>query len=244
MYYSICGLTVEMNPRCQLLRQRAEKYRIEEECVECDFSIDITEERIDEHIKAFKGLSRELAEYVLCGVEFYSKILDCDAFFLHSSAVEYENRAYLFTAPCGGGKSTHTSLWRKIFKECRMINDDKPVIRKINGVLCACGTPFSGKNDINSNIIVPLQAICEIEKAEENSIVRLTPEEAFGVLIEQTLRTVPKKRAEALLSLMDDVLTNIPVYRLFCNIQPEAAYISYREMSSAAAIGTDEAASE
>ena len=41
-------------------------------------------------------------------------------FYLHSSAVELDGRAYLFSGKSGVGKSTHTRLWQQIFGDgCR-----------------------------------------------------------------------------------------------------------------------------
>ena len=63
----------------------------------------------------------------------YRKICDQmperDTFLFHCSAVAVDGKAYLFTAPSGTGKSTHTRLWREVFGDrAVMINDDKPLL--------------------------------------------------------------------------------------------------------------------
>ena len=61
-------------------------------------------------------------------------IIEHNAMLIHSSAVSLDNEAYLFTAPSGTGKSTHTRLWREHFGErALMINDDKPIVRERDG---------------------------------------------------------------------------------------------------------------
>ena len=70
---------------------------------------------------------------------------------LHSSCVVYEDKAYLFSAPCGTGKSTHTQIWLKRFPGAYILNDDKPAIRIMEDGVYAFGTPFSGKTDLNVN---------------------------------------------------------------------------------------------
>ena len=38
-----------------------------------------------------------------------------DTLLFHGSTVAVDGQAYLFTAPCHTGKSTHTRLWRELF---------------------------------------------------------------------------------------------------------------------------------
>ena len=63
---------------------------------------------------------------------FHRDILLC-----HGSTVAADGKAYLFTARCGTGKSTHTRLWREVFGDrAVMVNDDKPfLILTDDGVL-------------------------------------------------------------------------------------------------------------
>ena len=231
MLYSICGLTVEFTPIYDHLKQRAEKYILSDRSASPDITLSVTPQDIEEYDRSRIVSSKAMSEYILCGADFYNKILDFEGFFLHSSAVELDGQAYLFTAPCGGGKSTHARIWRTVFKNCTAINDDKPAIRRIDGKFYACGTPFSGKHDLNANVIVPLRGICVIEQAPENSIEKLPAITAARILFEQTVRKLNAERTAILLTLFDELLSTIPVYRLRCNISAEAAYMSYKAMS-------------
>ena len=75
---------------------------------------------------------------------------------LHGSTVAVDGNAYLFTAACGTGKSTHTRLWREVFGErAVMINDDKPFSQITQGGVIAHGSPWSGKHGLDTNIAVP-----------------------------------------------------------------------------------------
>ena len=57
-----------------------------------------------------------------------------DAVLFHGSVIAVDDKAYLFTAKSGTGKSTHTRLWQQIFGEkAQVINDDKPALRCIDG---------------------------------------------------------------------------------------------------------------
>lgn len=231
MLYSIADFYVEYEPRYKKLKERSEKYLAHDQFIVPEFSIFVTEEEIDEHLKNYK-VDRELAEYVLMGAKFYKEILGKDAFFLHSSAIAVDGYGFAFTGPCGAGKSTHSALWRKYFGERAIpVNDDKPVVRLINDTVFVCGTPFSGKHDINTNTIVPLCGICVLTQAKENKIVRLKPIEATSIFMEQTLRCMEADKMSALLDAMDQTLQRVPVYRLFCNISFEAVELSFSTLS-------------
>ena len=92
---------------------------------------------------------------------------------LHASAAALGGRAYLFSGPCGRGKSTHTRLWQQTFGEAvQVFNDDKPALRRLDGRWYAYGTPWCGKDGINLNQKWPLGGICFLEKSQENRIRR------------------------------------------------------------------------
>ena len=74
--------------------------------------------------KYYPNLSDDTLEYMYLGGEFYSTLVYFNGMMLHSSCVVYNNRAYLFSAPSGTGKSTHTQLWLKRFPGSYILNDD------------------------------------------------------------------------------------------------------------------------
>lgn len=231
MIYSIADFYVEYKPEYDRLTSRSQKYIAADQNVTPDILLTVTKEEILEHMSKY-AVDEDLAEYVLMGAKFYKEILGRDAFFLHSSAVSVDGKGYAFTGPCGAGKSTHSSLWRKYFgSRAIAVNDDKPVIRIIDDTVFICGTPFSGKHDINTNTMVPLAGICVMNQAKENSIVRLKAMEATPVILEQTLRCNEPDKMIALLSIIDATLMRIPVYRLSCDISFEAVELAYNTLS-------------
>lgn len=230
MIYSICDFYVEYEPRYSRLRDRSKKYLAKDQSVLADFRIEVTEDEISEHIKKYV-MDNDLAEYVLMGAKFYEEILLRGAFILHSSAVSVDSFGFVFTGPCGAGKSTHASLWRKYFGDKVIsINDDKPVLKIEDDTVFVCGTPFSGKHDINANVKVPLCGICVMNQSKDNSIVRLKSSEAVPILLEQTLRPKDSRKMSNLFAMMDETLLRIPVYRLSCNISFDAVELAYSTM--------------
>ncbi len=231
MLYSIADFYVEYEPKYPKLTARSQKYLADNQNIKPEIVISVSEAEIDEHVLNYE-VSRDLAEYVLMGAKFYTEVLSKNAFFLHSSAVAVDGEGFAFTGPCGAGKSTHSSLWRKYFgSRLISVNDDKPVVRIINDTVYVCGTPFSGKHDINTNILVPLKGICVLKQARENSITRLKAIEAMSVIMEQTLRSKDGYKMMALLDVLDITLQKVPVYELSCNISDEAVELAFSTLS-------------
>lgn len=170
--------------------------------------------------------------YMESGSLFYRELLRYDGMMLHSSAVELDGRVYLFSGDCGAGKSTHARLWQQVFGTgARIINDDKPALRLMDGVWYAYGTPWCGKDGINRNVKVRLAGICFLKQASENRIRRLTPREALGRIMAQTIhRMTYAENLDLLLGHLEKIVQMIPVYELENRPEPEAARLSYETM--------------
>lgn len=185
---------------------------------------------------AWTGLSWNDYVYMETGASFYRQLLDFDGLMLHSSAVALDGKAYLFSGPCGTGKSTHTRLWQQVFgEEAKVFNDDKPALRLIDGTWYAYGTPWCGKDGININMKAPIAGICFLKQGPENRIRRLTPAEAAQKIIWQTIRRFKQvENLDRMLTLVDKLVQQIPVYELENRPEPEAALLSYETMRQGA----------
>ena len=151
---------------------------------------------------------------------------------LHSSAVVVDGEAYLFSAPSGTGKSTHTGQWLRLFGDrAAILNDDKPAIMLRGGSVTACGTPWSGKSDLNINAEFPLRGICILGRSSTNHIEPVSADAAVYSLLDQTLRPEDPSEMAALLSCIDKAVSSVRVWRMGCNISTEAAQMAYDAMS-------------
>lgn len=226
-YYSITGLHVAMDTFGRTLEQ-AKSYLIDP-VPDPDIRIVSYRDVIKQRAPYF---SDDDAEYLGTGGSFYKELLKFDGFRLHASTVVVDGRAYLFSAESGTGKSTHTGLWLKLFGEkAYILNDDKPALRLIDGIWYAFGTPWSGKHDISVNTGVPLAGICILERGEINEITPFRGRDAIFSVYAQTNRPKPAEDRIKLLELLDDLMTRIPVWKLKCNMDPDAARVSYEAMS-------------
>ena len=171
-------------------------------------------------------------EYMYTGSLFHRKLLEYNGCMLHSSAVVVDGYAYLFSANSGTGKSTHTELWLKHFKDkAFIINDDKPSLRLEDGQWYVYGTPWSGKHDINENVRVKLGAIVFLERSEKNWIEPLDVKEAIPLFFKQTVRKLhTTEKMDMVLERMEQILTENPIYKMGCNISDDAVTIAYNKI--------------
>jgi len=159
------------------------------------------------------------------------KMPDFDTVLFHGSVVAVDGEGYLFTAKSGTGKSTHTRLWREYFgSRAVMVNDDKPLLRISGNGVTAFGTPYNGKHRLGANISVPLKAICILTRAAENSIVSISPGEAYPMLIQQIYRPSDMAKMQKTLALADMLAEQTALYRLGCNMDISAAVTAYEGM--------------
>ena len=227
--YKIADLYVDMDVSGRTLSQ-AEPY-LSAGDHPADMTIRVNAEKILQDAPHFSTL--DVAEYMGTGVSFARKILNFNGYYIHSSAVILGGKAYLFTAPSGTGKSTHTEKWIRLFG-ARYLNDDKPVLRLLDGVWMAYGTPWSGKHDLSSNEGVSLGGIACLRRGEVNEITPMSPAAALPLLMGQTVHRLYKEQVEKQLLLLDSLLRDIPIWDLACRNDDEAAYVSHAAMTGEA----------
>lgn len=102
---------------------------------------------------------------------------------IHASLVRQNGYGYAFIAKSGTGKSTQVSMWLRHLPDCDLMNDDNPIVRIIDEKAYIYGSPWSGKTPCYRNVKAKLGAITQIDRAKVNSVDKLTPVEAFAVLL-------------------------------------------------------------
>lgn len=228
--FVIAGLKTEYNVRGELLRERSKSYKADFDDSETEIKLNIKEDFIKMKKEEIPYLSLDEHEYMWTCEAFYNELLRHNGMMLHSSCVEKDGFAYLFSARSGTGKSTHSHLWLKNLEGTRIINDDKPALIYDNGKWYACGTPFSGKTDENIDVKIPVRAITFLHRSEENTVKKIPPFQAVSLLIEQTIKPADRSLAENMLELADLLLREVPVFSLGCNLQDDAAVVAYNEI--------------
>ena len=152
-------------------------------------------------------------------------------FLIHGASISYEDKAYLFTAPSGTGKSTHIRLWKKFLGDkVKIVNGDKPFVSMETDPLIY-GSPWAGKERWNRNCSEPLKAICFIERGTTNAIKQMQPEECLTMLFKQVYIPENEIAAAQTLELIDLLLRAVPIYLLTCDISEEAVRCSFEALT-------------
>ena len=235
----IAGLAVCVQPMFQSTREYCRPYLSHKAP---DFTVTVTsedlvfqqalleQEAIEEGLK-IRIFKDPFLERATIQRRVADRLLDRDTLMLHGSTVAVDGKAYLFTGPCGTGKSTHTRLWRELFgQRAIMVNDDMPFLQITPEGVLAYGSPWNGKHGLSANICVPLQGICFLQRGAENQIQPLPPAQGKAALCRQIhTPTDPALQSKALL-LADRLAEIVPLWQMHCNMRPEAAEVSYRTM--------------
>ena len=97
--------------------------------------------------------------------------------------------------------------------------------------MTAYGTPWDGKHRLSTNTVVPLKGICILTRNAKNHIEPVEPHAVYPLIVQQTNRSLSADGMKQTLSLIDRMLTVVPVYRLGCNMDIDAARVAYEGMN-------------
>lgn len=225
--YQIAGYHVDMNCTSSFMDRLCRPYLCSD-TKPAEINLCYTDEEMEENPKY--GKTKAEFEYNYTLFKFVSHLVERGAFCFHASALSVDGEGILFSADSGTGKSTHARLWKEYLKghEVINLNDDKPVIRLMDGRPWAWGTPWSGKHSIHANIKVPVKALVFLERGSENYMERLQPGQIFPLLFPQVIGGKSNaQQAAELLGLLDQFVSGISVYKLHCNISEEAVRLVY-----------------
>ena len=151
-----------------------------------------------------------------------------EGFVFHGAAITIAGKGYIFAAPSGTGKTTHISLLLENYPEdVKIINGDKPIIRRIGGEWRVCSTPWAGKEGWKVNGTAPLVGIIMVARAEENRIRMIDPAQYFDDIVKQVYIPIDPEAQIATFDLVDAMAQNIKFYRLECNMDKSAADTSF-----------------
>ena len=226
--YRFADIAFTLQMQYPYLEKQCRSYEVEEPGILIAASDEEIEREDQSGVSSSNGMLESLAVYR----KISEIMVEHDTFLFHCSAVALDGQAYLFTAPSGTGKSTHTRLWREVFGErAVMVNDDKPLIQVREDAIYVCGTPWNGKHNLDSNQKVPVKGICLLERGEKNHIEMISPADAFPYLFRQVYRPADQTKLIRTITLLKQTAERVPLYRMQCNISHEAAKMAWKMMS-------------
>lgn len=150
-------------------------------------------------------------------------LIHFDRVILHASFIAADFGGILFSGPSGIGKSTQAKLWADL-EGSEIINGDRPIIGKENGVWRAWGSPYAGSSGYHVAKDIPIKAIVVLRQSSENRIERLSTATAFKHLFsEMTVNSWNPRYTNRVIDLTSDLADSLPIYRLWC--KPDASAV-------------------
>ncbi len=183
----------------------------------------VQEKELKEHPAFFKrfALFRKFAE----------QIPNFNAVVLHSACFDVDGVGVAFAAHSGTGKTTHMNLWQELLGEKMVVvNGDKPIVRFFDDepeVPYAYGTPWNGKERLGCNMRTPLKHICFIERSETNYVEQIKEADAIERMLNQVYMPKDPVAMAKTFELMNKLLKSCKLWKIHCNMEPEAAKVAY-----------------
>lgn len=237
---NIAGLTARVQPLFVSTRDYCRNYLSEDQS---EILVEVTrddlireqtlweQEAIEEGLRIRK-FSDPFLERAFIQRRMAEALLIENTILLHGSTVGIDGAAYLFTAPCGTGKSTHTRFWREVFGDrAVMVNDDKAFLRITSEGVLAFGSPWSGKHGLDSNVCLPLKGICFLKRGSKNQIRRADPYVYFDELCHQTMKPESTGGQKKVTELVYALSRQTALWEMECTKDPSAALASFHAMS-------------
>ncbi len=226
--YQFADYIVELDNRYPYLEKHCADYAYHGE-EEAQVRICVSPEEIE---RERERSQRDFEDGYLESVCTYRKLClqlpAMDAVLLHASVIDCAGRGIGFFAHSGVGKTTHTRLWRQMYRpELVIVNGDKPIVRFFDGIPYAYGTPWAGKEGFQQNCRVRLQELCLIERAPENKVEPLSQEEAVHMLMHQVLRPSDPMGAMKTFDLMEQLVKSCRFWRIRCTATRQAAVVAH-----------------
>lgn len=226
--YLLADLVIEINNRYSYIPFMCKDY-IYNGDEPAAFSVSVTDEEIKNEISDNNPNCTEGYIESICAYrKIAQKLLDFDAFVMHGAVIKVEDKGIAFLAASGTGKTTHMILWQQILKDKLLIvNGDKPIVRFIDGVPYAYGTPWSGKEGFNTNTRAILTDLCFIERAEQDEVVPMPKELAPILFLKQIYRPSESSAIDKTYLLADKLLKYSNLRKIKCTKNLNAAQTAY-----------------
>lgn len=162
----------------------------------------------------YRDLLRADVIFSLIGIEEIA--VGSNGCVLHSSFVEKDGGAILFTGPCSIGKSTQANLWKE-YADAVVVNGDKTYVFEKDGVFYASGLPFSGSSKDCLNKVLPLKAVISLRQADSNNAERLASTEAFYRIYKNCYPVHCSRELTGMLfDFVQRLSQSVPVYEYAC----------------------------
>jgi hypothetical protein len=139
-----------------------------------------------------------------------------------SGVVTNDGLGRLFVGHSGAGKSTASRLWLQQ-PGCKVLSDDRIILRISNDAPMMYGTPWHGDAGLAEQASSTVQQIFLLEQSQKNEIVAIPPARAAAELFARTF--VPHHHADGLaqtLEFLEKLTALVPISILRCTADARA----------------------
>ena len=229
----LANLHIEISCFYETSKNYCEKY-LDFDNKKSDFKVEISKNDLNHILELMNKGNHTVEEKQDRNLEINSihgkiaqKLPDFDKFVVHGTAISYKDKAYLFIAPSGTGKTTHAKLWQKNLEGVEIINGDKPIVSIENGETHIYGSPWSGTERYNTNTKVKLDSIIVLKQNKEDRIIEIDSSELFDELLDKVFYSEDRTKT---LDLINKAFKNIKSYKLECTMNDSAFEVAYRKL--------------
>ena len=159
---------------------------------------------------------------------FAQTILQKEGISVHASCVCKSGVGYLFLGKSGTGKSTHSEQWMEVFPDCKLLNDDNPIIRLRNGKPEVYGSPWSGKKNYYLQEHYPVGGIVRLHQAPSNCFEPLADTAAFAAVLPSCSGFRKEIESQQVLyNTLIEIVGMTAIGRLYCLPDNESARLCF-----------------
>ena len=144
---------------------------------------------------------------------------------LHSASNYYQEKAWLYSASSGTGKTTHVKLWEKLYA-VPVLNGDLNLLGMENDEVFVYGIPWCGTSGVYTTKKYPLGGIILLKRGTENRVCKLPQDERQLYIAQRMISPAwTEKQVDDSLLFAEKLSDRIPIRRLYCTQEPSAAAV-------------------
>ena len=144
---------------------------------------------------------------------------------LHSASNYYQEKAWLYSASSGTGKTTHVKLWEKLYA-VPVLNGDLNLLGMEKNEVFVYGIPWCGTSGVYTTKKYPLGGIILLKRGMKNQVCELPQDERQLYTAQRMISPAwTEKQVDDSLLFAEKLSDRIPIRRLYCTQEPSAAAV-------------------